>query len=207
MQFSHALIALVAAGLANAQLPNVPSCSIQCFVSALGASGCSPITDFKCQCGKPELVGKIAPCVLSSCPAPSDQSAVSSAVSSVCSAAGVPIQVPAVPGGPGQSSAPGSSAPAPSAPGSSAPAPSAPGSSAPAPSVPGSSAPGVPTTAAPTTAHPTSGVPGVPSGTGSYTTTGRPTASTPAQFPGAGSNVRANVGGVAAVLLAVAAYL
>ncbi|KAI1970623.1 hypothetical protein LOZ56_003587 [Ophidiomyces ophidiicola] len=187
MQFSHALIALVAAGLANAQLPNVPSCSIQCFVSALGASGCSPITDFKCQCGKPELVGKIAPCVLSSCPAPSDQSAVSSAVSSVCSAAGVPIQVPAVPGGPGQSSAPGSSAPA--------------------PSVPGSSAPGVPTTAAPTTAHPTSGVPGVPSGTGSYTTTGRPTASTPAQFPGAGSNVRANVGGVAAVLLAVAAYL
>lgn len=28
MQFSTALIALVAAGLANAQLPDVPSCSV-----------------------------------------------------------------------------------------------------------------------------------------------------------------------------------
>jgi hypothetical protein len=28
MQFSHALIALVAAGLANAQLPDIPSCSV-----------------------------------------------------------------------------------------------------------------------------------------------------------------------------------
>ncbi|KAI1919941.1 hypothetical protein LOZ65_004219 [Ophidiomyces ophidiicola] len=202
MQFSHALIALVAAGIASAQLPNVPSCSIPCFVSALSKTGCTPLTDFKCQCGKTQLVGEVVPCVFEKCPSPADQSSVSSAVVSVCSAAGVPIQIPPVPGAPGQSSAPGSSAPA-----SSAPAPSAPGSSAPAPSTPGSSAPGVPTTAAPTTARPTSAGPGVPSGTGSYTTTGRPTASTPAQFPGAGSNVRANVGGVAAVLLAVAAYL
>lgn len=29
MQFSHALIALVAAGLANAQFPNLPSCSVR----------------------------------------------------------------------------------------------------------------------------------------------------------------------------------
>lgn len=28
MQFSHALVALVAAGLASAQLPDVPSCSV-----------------------------------------------------------------------------------------------------------------------------------------------------------------------------------
>ncbi|KAI1957952.1 hypothetical protein LOZ58_005426 [Ophidiomyces ophidiicola] len=207
MQFSHALIALVAAGIANAQLPNVPTCSISCFVAAFGQSGCTPLTNFKCQCGKPELIGQIAPCVLEKCPAASDQSSVSSAVVSVCKAAGVPIEVPPVPGSPGQSSAPGSSAPASSAPAPSAPGSSAPGSSAPAPSTPGSSAPGVPTTAAPTTARPTSAGPGVPSGTGSYTTTGRPTASTPAQFPGAGSNVRANVGGVAAVLLVVAAYL
>lgn len=31
MQFSHALIALVAAGLANAQLPDVPSCSVRIY--------------------------------------------------------------------------------------------------------------------------------------------------------------------------------
>jgi hypothetical protein len=29
MQFSRALIALVAAGLASAQLPNVPECSVR----------------------------------------------------------------------------------------------------------------------------------------------------------------------------------
>ncbi|KAF7154967.1 hypothetical protein CNMCM5623_003225 [Aspergillus felis] len=95
MHFSRASIALLAAGLASAQLPNVPNCSLNCFVSALSADGCSSLLDFACHCQKPELVSSITPCVQSSCNV-ADQSSVSSAVVSQCSAAGHPISVPSV---------------------------------------------------------------------------------------------------------------
>ncbi|GIK05663.1 hypothetical protein Aspvir_009776 [Aspergillus viridinutans] len=95
MHFSRASIALLAAGLVSAQLPNVPACSLNCFVSALSADGCSSLTDFACHCQKPDLVPSITPCVQSACNI-ADQSSVSSAVVSQCSAAGHPISVPSV---------------------------------------------------------------------------------------------------------------
>ncbi|OQD76706.1 hypothetical protein PENDEC_c004G00793 [Penicillium decumbens] len=95
MQFSTALIALVAAGLANAQLPNVPACSLNCFVSALTSDGCSTLTDFACHCQKPALVSTITPCVQKACPV-ADQISVSSVVVAQCSSAGHPISVPSI---------------------------------------------------------------------------------------------------------------
>ncbi|KAJ5194630.1 GPI-anchored CFEM domain protein B [Penicillium cinerascens] len=67
MKFSTAVVALVAAGLANAQLPNVPKCSLDCFVNALTSDGCSGLTDFACHCQKPALVSDITPCVKKAC--------------------------------------------------------------------------------------------------------------------------------------------
>ncbi|KAJ5983021.1 hypothetical protein N7481_005120 [Penicillium waksmanii] len=95
MQFSHALIALVAASLANAQLPDVPACSLNCFVTALTTDGCSALTDFACHCQKTSLVSSITPCVQKACPV-SDQISVSNAVVAQCKSAGHPIVVPPI---------------------------------------------------------------------------------------------------------------
>ncbi|KAF4278413.1 hypothetical protein KXW14_005426 [Aspergillus fumigatus] len=95
MHFSRTSLILFAAGLASAQLPNVPGCSLDCFVAALSADGCSSLTDFACHCQKPELVSNITPCVQSACNI-ADQSSVSVAFVSQCSAAGHPISVPPV---------------------------------------------------------------------------------------------------------------
>ncbi|RJE18855.1 hypothetical protein PHISCL_08811 [Aspergillus sclerotialis] len=98
MQFSHSLIVLVAAGLANAQgLPNLPPCSLNCFVSALGNDGCTPLTNFACHCQVPGLAEKITPCVKDACDVAA-QSSVSSIVVSQCSAAKHPITLPPVEG-------------------------------------------------------------------------------------------------------------
>ncbi|KAF7121565.1 hypothetical protein CNMCM5793_009035 [Aspergillus hiratsukae] len=95
MHFSRASLALLAAGLASAQIPDLPSCSLNCFVSALSNDGCSSLTDYACHCQKPQLVSDVTPCVQSACNI-ADQSSVSSAVVSECSAAGHPISVPSV---------------------------------------------------------------------------------------------------------------
>ncbi|RHZ60050.1 hypothetical protein CDV55_106441 [Aspergillus turcosus] len=95
MHFSRASLALLAAGLASAQIPDLPSCSLNCFVSALSSDGCSSLTDYACHCQKPQLVSDVTPCVQSACNL-ADQSSVSSAVVSQCSAAGHPISVPPV---------------------------------------------------------------------------------------------------------------
>ncbi|EEH34109.1 proline rich antigen 2 [Paracoccidioides lutzii Pb01] len=184
MQFSHALIALVAASLANAQLPNIPPCALSCLVDALGNDGCSQLTDFECHCKKPELPGKITPCVEKSCDVAA-QSSVSNLVIKQCSSAGVPIKLPPIGGG---------------------------GTTTSDPSVPTTKPTGKPTTTSPSypTTNPSEGptVSRIPSGTGSKPVpTSTPTTSRPAEFPGAGSNLNANIGGVAAALLAVAAYL
>jgi hypothetical protein len=93
MQFSIALIALVAAGVVNAQLPQIPSCAESCLVGPLTTDGCSSLTDFACHCQKPGLVGKVTPCLQKSCDA-ADQAAVASLVVSECSSAGFPITIP-----------------------------------------------------------------------------------------------------------------
>lgn len=67
MRLTQALIALVVTGLANAQIPNVPSCSLQCFLSSLTNDGCSDLTDFACHCAKPQLPKEITPCVEKAC--------------------------------------------------------------------------------------------------------------------------------------------
>ncbi|KAF3490852.1 uncharacterized protein GIQ15_00369 [Arthroderma uncinatum] len=173
MKFSQAVVALAAASVATAQgLPDVPPCSLSCFVEALGGDGCSELTDFKCHCSKPELPGKITPCVKAACPI-EDQIIVSKAVVKQCSQAGNPISIPPVEE---SSSAPASTSEAPTA---------SPTESTPAPS----------TTAAPTgTGSPSgTGAPGGPSGTGTFTNTGVPTQSTPI-YTGAASGLAANVG-------------
>ncbi|EEP79919.1 hypothetical protein UREG_04761 [Uncinocarpus reesii 1704] len=96
MKFSHALFAFAAAGLASAQLPDIPPCALLCFVDALGNDGCSKLTDFKCHCSKPELPGKITPCVEKSCPDLEARISVSNIVVDQCSKAGVPISIPPV---------------------------------------------------------------------------------------------------------------
>lgn len=200
MHFSHALVALAAASFASAQLDDIPSCALSCFTEALGGDGCSKLTDFKCHCGKTELVDKVVPCVKKDCDK-DGQSSASAAVVSVCKAAGVPISVPPIGGDDDSSSA----APTPTGSSSSGSAEPTGDSSSEEPT-------DAPTDAPTETAPPSGGVPtgtggSTATGTGSLTMTGKPTASTPAEFPGAGSNIAPKIGGVAAAFLAVAAYL
>ncbi|PYI11510.1 CFEM-domain-containing protein [Aspergillus sclerotiicarbonarius CBS 121057] len=98
MQLSHTVVILLVTTLANAQLPNIPSCSLNCFVSAFEHDGCSQLMDFACHCQKPEVVKAVTPCVQKACSI-ADQSAVSSEVVRQCSMAGHPISIPPVGGG------------------------------------------------------------------------------------------------------------
>ncbi|PYH96608.1 hypothetical protein BO71DRAFT_320467 [Aspergillus ellipticus CBS 707.79] len=95
MQLSHAFAILLASTFANAQIPSVPPCSVNCFVTAFQVDGCSQLTDFACHCQKPELVKVVTPCVQSSCNL-EDQSAVSTQVIHECSLLGHPISIPPV---------------------------------------------------------------------------------------------------------------
>ncbi|KAL1971357.1 hypothetical protein VTN77DRAFT_309 [Rasamsonia byssochlamydoides] len=202
MQFSHALIALVAAGLANAQFPNIPTCSINCLVTALSNDGCSSLTDFACHCEKPNLVSEVTPCVQKACSV-ADQSAVSSVVVSECSAAGHPISVPPV--GSGSSTSPAASSspsetvtPSVSAQDSSSASATATGSSSAVPT------PVVGSSPAPMISAPSPTVTGSSNSTGAGSSSSA-SPSTPI-FTGAASNVMSNMGGVAGAVAAVAAY-
>ncbi|OJK04371.1 hypothetical protein ASPACDRAFT_108843 [Aspergillus aculeatus ATCC 16872] len=97
MYHHRALILLLVSGLARAQLPNLPQCSLNCFISAFQNDGCSRLLDFACHCSKPEVVQVVTPCVQKNCNA-ADQSAVSNEVVRQCSAAGHPITLPPVAG-------------------------------------------------------------------------------------------------------------
>ncbi|KAA8650937.1 uncharacterized protein ATNIH1004_003627 [Aspergillus tanneri] len=109
MKLPLVFIAVLTAGLSNAQLGNIPRCSVNCFVNALSKDGCSELTDFSCHCQKTGLVETVTPCVRDACDQ-SDQVAVSSAVVQQCSQAGHPISVPPVTTGPKQTSGPTSTA-------------------------------------------------------------------------------------------------
>ncbi|GES60131.1 CFEM-domain-containing protein [Aspergillus terreus] len=96
MYLLHLIAVFLAAGLANGQLPNIPQCALQCFVTALTQDGCSQLTDFACHCQKPQLVGSVTPCVQQNCPDINQQASVSNVVVSQCSQVGHPISVPPV---------------------------------------------------------------------------------------------------------------
>ncbi|PZC94251.1 GPI anchored CFEM domain containing protein [Pyrenophora tritici-repentis] len=75
------------ASVASAQLDNIPSCALNCFIGPLTSDGCSALTDFKCHCQKGgQLLSQVQPCVEKACN-PSDQAAAISAVESTCKAA------------------------------------------------------------------------------------------------------------------------
>lgn len=181
MKISITALALVAA-VANAQtLPNIPSCALSCFVTALSSDGCSSLTDFACHCAKTTLIGTITPCVQKACDA-ADQATVLQDVQSTCQSAGVPISIPASITASVSASSSSSAAPTTSAPSSSAAASSS--------SVMESSA--VPTSSYMATSSGNS--------TATYTT------STPAAFTGAAAPLsQGSVGGLFAVAAALLA--
>ncbi|KAI9847080.1 MAG: hypothetical protein M1837_003198 [Sclerophora amabilis] len=176
MKYSVAAVALLVAAI-NAQLPDVPKCSLTCFTTALTSDGCDSLTDFECHCSKPQLVSQITPCVEEAC-SPEEQKSVQEMVSSTCKKVGVPLDIPSEP----EASAPASSAP------------SAPEESAYAPPSPSTTAA---YTTPPTTASPSSYTP-YPSGSG-----GLPgTSALP--FTGAASQPTGAFGMVVAVAAAAA---
>ncbi|EAT77550.1 hypothetical protein HBI56_197190 [Parastagonospora nodorum] len=86
------IIALASVG--SAQLGNIPSCALSCFIGPLGSDGCSSLTDFKCHCQKgAQLLSSVQPCVQGACSA-SDQASTISAVQKTCQDAGAPIEIP-----------------------------------------------------------------------------------------------------------------
>jgi len=180
MKISITALALVAA-VANAQtLPNIPSCALSCFVTALSSDGCSSLTDFACHCAKTTLIGTITPCVQKACDA-ADQATVLQDVQSTCQSAGVPISIPASITASVSASSSSSAAPTTSAPSSSAAASSS---------------------AMESSAVPTSSYMATSSGnsTATYTT------STPAAFTGAAAPLsQGSVGGLFAVAAALLA--
>ncbi|KAJ5813084.1 Extracellular membrane protein CFEM domain [Penicillium robsamsonii] len=198
MKFSTTLIAFVAAGLASAQLPDVPSCSLSCFLSALQSDGCSELLDFKCHCKKTELVSSITPCVEKACEY-KDRISVSNAVVNQCSSAGEPISIPPIETG-AETTTAAESTKTPTVP--------EPTTAKPTESASSSEGESSTTSAAGTTTAagtPIGSSSGVASSTPLVTKTGAaPSSSSPA-FNGAGS-VKGNMAGVAA-LAAAAAYV
>ncbi|GFF56497.1 CFEM-domain-containing protein [Aspergillus udagawae] len=95
MRLAAAAVVLGAGAITSAQLSNIPQCSLKCLTSALGADGCSELTDFACHCQKTGLVEQVVPCVKQACDV-TDQQAVSNVVVSLCSGVGHPVSVPPV---------------------------------------------------------------------------------------------------------------
>ncbi|GIJ87415.1 hypothetical protein Asppvi_006321 [Aspergillus pseudoviridinutans] len=119
MRLAAAAVVLGAGVITSAQLSSIPQCSVRpvrsmpqlhisfqtnpcslllklsCLTSALGADGCSELTDFACHCSKTGLVDQVVPCVKKACDV-KDQQAVSSVVVSLCSGVGHPVSVPPV---------------------------------------------------------------------------------------------------------------
>ncbi|KAF2448021.1 hypothetical protein P171DRAFT_462077 [Karstenula rhodostoma CBS 690.94] len=196
------LVAL--AGVASAQLADLPQCSLQCFLTALGSDGCSELTDFKCHCEKSDsLLASVTPCVQGAC-TPDEVSQVIKGVENTCASAGVTIDVPepSATAAPESSTAPESSA----EPSSADPASSAEPSSTdpisysaePSPTEPVSSAEPSATEPAPTSS--VSAVP-IPSANGTIpSATPAPSSS---EFPGAASRIGAAAGLIGAAALAV----
>ncbi|KAF1837263.1 CFEM-domain-containing protein [Decorospora gaudefroyi] len=92
---SFTIASIVAlASVATAQLDNIPSCALSCFLGPLSSDGCAELTDFACHCEQgATLLAQVQPCVEESCEA-EDQAATISAVETTCEAAGVPITIP-----------------------------------------------------------------------------------------------------------------
>jgi len=197
MKTSFAAIAIALASVATAQLDNIPSCALTCFVNVLTTDGCSGLTDFACHCKKTDLIPKVTPCVQSACSA-SDQAKVITAVEGTCAQAGVPLSLSA-PGGASSTPVPSSS---PAVYSSAAP------SSTPAESTPASSAiltvetttPAAVSTAA--TLVGTGTIITTPSANGTISAT-----ASPSQFTGAAAQVTQAAGMMAAAALALAAVL
>ncbi|GES56796.1 CFEM-domain-containing protein [Aspergillus terreus] len=95
MRLAAAVAVLSAGAITSAQLSNIPPCSLKCLTSALGADGCSELTDFACHCQKAGLVEQVVPCVKQACDVV-DQLALSKVVASLCSGAGHPVSIPPV---------------------------------------------------------------------------------------------------------------
>ncbi|GIK04232.1 hypothetical protein Aspvir_008311 [Aspergillus viridinutans] len=104
MRLAAAAVVLGAGAITSAQLSSIPQCSLSCLTSALGADGCSELTDFACHCQKTGLVEQVVPCVKQACDV-ADQQALSNVVVSLCAGVGHPVSVPPV-----DSSAPTSTA-------------------------------------------------------------------------------------------------
>ncbi|PSN73263.1 GPI anchored CFEM domain-containing protein [Corynespora cassiicola Philippines] len=97
------------ASVASAQLDNLPSCALTCFLEPLQNDGCSSLSDFACHCEQADtLIASVQPCVQGACSA-EDQATVISGVEEICAGAGVPVTLP----DPNASSAPGSATPTP----------------------------------------------------------------------------------------------
>ncbi|KAL1629892.1 hypothetical protein SLS56_005161 [Neofusicoccum ribis] len=115
MKTSFAAVAFSLASVAYSQsISDLPSCSLNCFVSTLSGDGCSSLTDFECHCKVPGLTDQITPCVQKACSA-ADQQTVAEQVQALCAQYGVSISVPEA----SSTAAPSSTAAATSAPASS----------------------------------------------------------------------------------------
>lgn len=97
MKYSYAALALTLAVAQAQNLANLPPCSINCFTSALLSDGCASLTDFRCHCSKPELIGQVQPCVQAAC-SPQEVATVLSAAQQLCAGVGVPITIPSTGG-------------------------------------------------------------------------------------------------------------
>ncbi|KAJ5873839.1 uncharacterized protein N7529_002269 [Penicillium soppii] len=209
MKFSATLVALVAATLAQAQLPDVPTCSLQCFLTALGGDGCSELLDFNCHCQKTSLVSTITPCVQKACGV-SDQISVSNAVVAQCSSAGHPISVPPIATTSASSASASESSSSSSAPAETSATPtataSATGSSSAAESSSAASSSAAESSSA-AGSHTAGHSSGAATSTHAATKTGSASSSASSPvYTGAAANVKGNLAGVAA-FAAAAAYV
>ncbi|KAH7028372.1 proline-rich antigen [Macrophomina phaseolina] len=203
MKTSFAAIAFSLASVAYSQsISDLPSCSLNCFVSTLSGDGCPSLTDFECHCKVPGLTDQITPCVQKAC-STADQATVAQQVVALCSQYGVSLSVPAV----SSTAAPSSSAAASSAPASSSAAATTTESASATPSSAESSASASATSTVTSSPSATDVVVSTPVATpttpGASTPAGGSTP-TPSQFEGAAPTAGV-VGGMVGLAVAVAA--
>jgi hypothetical protein len=173
------------AAVATAQLPDVPQCSLNCFIGPLTSDGCSQLEDFKCHCQKADsLFAAVTPCVKKNC-TPAEEADVISKVKDTCAANGITVSIPSDSGS-----------------ASATPTASVSASSAPASSSAAGTTTAATTGAAYSTKTMASGMP-TPSGNGTAPTKApSPSAS---EFPGAAARATQAVGVLGAAALAMLA--
>ncbi|KAE9987946.1 hypothetical protein EG327_003574 [Venturia inaequalis] len=87
MKFTSAtvLLSLFSSAAYAVTIADLPTCSVSCFMTAVGATNCQ-LTDTACQCGsaKEAITASVTPCIMKSCTDAADQAKTLTVANALC---------------------------------------------------------------------------------------------------------------------------